>query len=141
MYYFFFHAFLCQKIRGSWVAQLVTRLTSAQVMIAQFVGLSPSLGSVLTETGTCFGFFVSLSLCPSPTCTLSLSLSFKNKYTLKSFFFYVKKLKTKGKPALNYHIESFGGRLNTRKTNNPVKKWAEDMNRHFPKTSRWPTDT
>ena len=34
--------------RGSWVAQLVRRLTSAQVMISQFVGSSPTLGSVLT---------------------------------------------------------------------------------------------
>ena len=33
---------------GAWVAQLVERLTSAQVMISQFVGSSPALGSVLT---------------------------------------------------------------------------------------------
>ena len=32
-------------------------------------------------------------------------------------------------------------KLNTQKTNNPVKKWAKDMNRHFSKTSRWLTNT
>ena len=34
--------------RGAWVAQSVKRLTSAWVMTLQFVGLSPTLGSVLT---------------------------------------------------------------------------------------------
>ena len=32
----------------TWVAQSVKQLTSVQVMISQFVGLSPELGSVLT---------------------------------------------------------------------------------------------
>ena len=41
-----------QKIKNrttqsAWVARLVERLTSAQVMILQFVGSSPTLGSVL----------------------------------------------------------------------------------------------
>ena len=32
---------------GAWVAQLLEHLTSAQVMISQFVGLIPKSGSVL----------------------------------------------------------------------------------------------
>ena len=60
--------------RGAWVAQSVERPTSAQVMISQFVGSSPTSGSVVTawslEPGACFGFCVSLSLCPSPVRSL-----------------------------------------------------------------------
>ena len=36
------------NLRGTWVAQLVKPLTSAQVMILRLVGSSPVLGSVLT---------------------------------------------------------------------------------------------
>ena len=34
--------------KGTWVVQLVKRLTSAQVMISQLVSLSPASGSALT---------------------------------------------------------------------------------------------
>ena len=64
------------KSLGTWVTQSVKRPTSAQVMILQFLGLSPALGSVLTaqtEPGACFTFC--LPLCHSPTHTLYLSLS------------------------------------------------------------------
>ena len=66
--------------RRTWVAQLVERPNSAQVMILRFVGSSPVSNSVLTAW-VCFGFCVSLSLYPSPTQSLSLSL--KNKLKKK----------------------------------------------------------
>ena len=37
-----------KEIRGTWVAQLVGHLTSAQVMISWFVGSSPALDSLLS---------------------------------------------------------------------------------------------
>ena len=69
---------------GAWVAQSVKCLTLAHVMILRFVGSSPMVGLCAddSEPGACFGFCVSLSLCPSPAHTLSLFL--KNEYTLKN---------------------------------------------------------
>ena len=71
--------FLQEKIagRGTWVPQLVERLTSAQVMISQFVGLSPTSGSVLTAQNLQpASDSVSPSLSAPPLFTLSL---LKNK--------------------------------------------------------------
>ena len=60
------------------MAQLVECPTLAQVVISQFVGLSPASGSVLTARGLepTLGS-VSFSLCPSPTQALSHSVSQK----------------------------------------------------------------
>ena len=64
--------------QGTWVAQLVKRLTSAQVMISQFMNSSLALGPVLTaQSLELASDSVSPSLCPSPACALSLST--KNK--------------------------------------------------------------
>ena len=61
------------------MAQSVERLTSAQVVISQFVGLSPALGSgLMAQSLGPASDSVSPSLsAPSPTYNLSLSL--KNK--------------------------------------------------------------
>ena len=42
--------------RGTWVAQSVKRLTSAQVMISRSVSSSPALGSVLTAQSLEWGW-------------------------------------------------------------------------------------
>ena len=63
---------------GTWMAQSVERLTSAQVMISRFMSSSPVLGSVLpAHSPEPASDCVCLSLCPSPVH--ALSLSFKNK--------------------------------------------------------------
>ena len=43
--FFFFKE---KHFQGAWVAQLIKHPTSVQVMISQFVSLSPASGSVLT---------------------------------------------------------------------------------------------
>ena len=64
--------------RGTWVAQSVNRLTSAQVMILRFLSSSPESGSVLTAWSlepALDSVSTSLSL-PLP-CSYSVSLSQK----------------------------------------------------------------
>ena len=66
------------RIRGSWVAQSVECLTSSQVMISQFVSLSPMLGSMLTaQSLEPASDSVSPSLSAPPLFMLCLSLSQK----------------------------------------------------------------
>ena len=57
----------------AWVAQLVKRPTSAQVMILWFMSLSPTLGSLLSVQSPL------QILCPSPTHTLPLKKEYKLK--------------------------------------------------------------
>ena len=64
--------------RDAWVAQLVERPTSTQVMISQSVGLSPTSGSVPTAQSlkpalqTSEERLFRLSLCPLPSsCSVS----------------------------------------------------------------------
>ena len=65
-----------RPLQGHLVAQSAECPTSAQVTISQFVGLSPTSGSVLTaQSLEPASESVSISLCPSPTHALSLSLS------------------------------------------------------------------
>ena len=66
--------------RGAWVAQLVERPTSAQVMVSRSVGSSPVMGSVLTvQSLEPASDSVSPSLSAPPPLMLCLSLSLKNE--------------------------------------------------------------
>ena len=65
-------------LRGTWVAQMVKHLPSAQVMIPGSLDQAPRVG-LPAQWGACFSF----SLCPAPLFVRVLSLSQINK----SFFF------------------------------------------------------
>ena len=65
------------NLRGTWVAQSVRCLTSVQVMISQFMGSSPTSGSVLTAQSLEIQILCFLSL--SHLCSVSLHLSKMNK--------------------------------------------------------------
>ena len=68
---------------GEWVAQLVKRLTSAQVMISQFMSLSPMPVSGLTAQSlesALDSVSPSLSVPPQLNLFLSLSLSKTNQH-------------------------------------------------------------
>ena len=66
--------------RGAWVAQSVKCLTWAQVMISQFMGLSPASGSVLIVWSLePASDSVSPSLSAPPPVALGLCLSKMNK--------------------------------------------------------------
>ena len=68
-----------ERVRRTWVAQLVKGPTSAQVTMSQFVGLSRKLGSVLAaQSLEPASDSVSPSLSVPPLLTLFLSL--KNKH-------------------------------------------------------------
>ena len=91
-------------MRGAWVAQSVRRPTSAQVMISQFVSLSPALGSVLTtqslepvsdSVSPSLSAPPQLTLCHTLSLPFSLSLSLKNKHLknkLKRYLLNVEKI-------------------------------------------------
>ena len=79
--------FIKSEYRGTWVAQFVGHPTSARVMISLLMGLSPTLGSVLTSQSLePASDSVSLTLCPSPTHVLSPSLS---KINIKKIVFHL----------------------------------------------------
>ena len=78
---FFFHLSQIKAVfRGTWVAQSVEHLTSAQVVTSRLMSLSPTSGSVLTAWSlepAWDSVSLSLSVLPPLTHTLSLSLSQK----------------------------------------------------------------
>ena len=70
------------RSRGTWVAQLVKHLTSAQVMISRFLGSSPMSGSLLSAQSLLRILCLPLSV--PPLLVLSLSLSKTNKHKRKT---------------------------------------------------------
>ena len=69
------------NFRGTWMAQSVKRPTSAQVMISQFMGWSPTSGSVLTSQSLKpASDSVSPSLSVPPWLAFCLSLSKMSKH-------------------------------------------------------------
>ena len=72
--------YLKKTNRGTWVAQSVERLTSAQVMISRFVGSSPELGSmVIARSLEPASDSVSPSLSAPPPSAHAPSLSLSQK--------------------------------------------------------------
>ena len=61
---------MLEKRRGTWVAQLVGRLTLAQVMISWFMGSSPASGFALTAQSLLGILRLPLSL-PLPASTIN----------------------------------------------------------------------
>ena len=61
---------------SAWVAQSVKRPTSARVMIPQFIGWSPTSGSVLTTGAWSLLQILCLPLSLLLPCSCSVSLSF-----------------------------------------------------------------
>ena len=64
-----------KRIDFFWVPRWLSHPTSAQVMISHEFEVLFGLCADSSEPGACFGFCVSLSLCPSPAQTLSVCLS------------------------------------------------------------------
>ena len=70
---------------GACVAQSVQHLTSGHDLTVREFEPHVRLCADSSDPGTCFGFWVSLSLCSSPTCALSLKKIYnvKKKKNLK----------------------------------------------------------
>ena len=69
-----------KMLKSAWMAQSVECLTLAEVMISQFMGLSPASGSVRTaQSQEPVWDSVSPSFSAPPPLTLPLSLSLSKK--------------------------------------------------------------
>ena len=71
------YAFVKKETWGAWVAQSVERPSLVQVMISQFVGSSPMLGSVLTAQSLDPASILCLPFSLPLPCSHSVSLSQK----------------------------------------------------------------